>query len=167
MLLRFQSPLYRTLLTDISNSIELPSLQAILGSMVGLLHEQFVPLIFYHIFLKLFHVSELGSYFQVFQRWLNFHNALQILTDKGECYRKDSSTISIGMEGISELEADKQLVILSADLNDAEGNICHHHLQFYLVRLESFQRVCCDPFENHKKPIKGRLRNITAFQRAV
>lgn len=64
------------------------------------------------------------------------------------------------MEGISELEADKQLVILSADLKDAEGNICHHHLQFYLVRLESFQRVCCDPF-NHKKPIKGRLRNIT------
>lgn len=39
------SGLYIGLLRDICNSIELPSLQAILGSMVGLLHEQFVQLI--------------------------------------------------------------------------------------------------------------------------
>ena len=83
-------------------------------------------------------------------------------TEKRECCHKTSLTKNMGLKDIHDLDdADRKLLLLRAGCRFTEGNICHHHLQLYLVRYESFQRVCSDPLQKHKKPVKAALRTIS------
>eukprot|EP00795_Rhopilema_esculentum_P004350 gene4350-20570_t len=42
-----------------------------------------------------------------------------------------------------------------------EFTICHHHEQTVLAQYSAFQKKCCDPFQKHKNPVKGSLREVS------
>jgi len=83
-------------------------------------------------------------------------------SEKGESCHKTSLTKSIGFKEILDLDdSERELLLLRSGCKFIKGSICHHHFYFYLVRYESFQRVCCNPFQNHKRPAKSSLRSIS------
>jgi len=83
-------------------------------------------------------------------------------SEKGESCHKTSLTKSIGFKEILDLDdSERELLLLRSGCKFIKGSICHHHFYFYLVRYESFQRVCCNPFQNHKRPVKSSLRSIS------
>ena len=43
----------------------------------------------------------------------------------------------------------------------SEFTICHHHEQTILTQYGAFQKKCCDPFQKHKNPVKGSLREVS------
>ena len=83
-------------------------------------------------------------------------------TEKGESCHKTSLTKSIGPKEILDLDdSETELLLLRAGCKFTNVSICHHHFYFYLVQYDSFQRTCCDTFQNRKKPVKSSLRSIS------
>ena len=41
-----------------------------------------------------------------------------------------------------------------------DNSICMHHTKVWLDKFEEQQRLCFDPFERHKKPVKGSLLTL-------
>ena len=83
-------------------------------------------------------------------------------SENGESFHKTSLTKSTGFKEIIDLHhSERELLFLRAGCKFTKGSTWHYHFYFYLVRYKSFQRVCCNPFQNHKRPVEPSLRGIS------
>ena len=62
----------------------------------------------------------------------------------------------IGLINFKDLKRfEKEIILKRSGIQQEIETICYHHKYLLLVRYESFQTTCCDPFQIHKKPVKG------------
>lgn len=68
-----------------------------------------------------------------------------------------------GLLKLSDLpKDDQQLIRLRSGLEDTQaGDVCYYHRFLFLDKYESFQKVCSDPFNSHKKRVKLNLRVVS------
>lgn len=83
-----------------------------------------------------------------------------------ECH-KTTYVSKRGLCNVSDLtEEELKLIKIRSELDAKEMvNICFHHKSLFLTKYEFLQKVCCDPYEKHKKPIKNGLR-VVNFQQS-
>lgn len=83
-----------------------------------------------------------------------------------ECH-KTTYLSKRGLCNVSDLtEEELKLIKIRSELDAKEMvNICFHHKSLFLTKYEFLQKVCCDPYEKHKKPIKNGLR-VVNFQQS-
>ncbi|KAG2463434.1 ARL14 effector protein [Polypterus senegalus] len=69
----------------------------------------------------------------------------------------------IGLKTLRDLSANDMLLLqLRTGIMSLTGEdtVCFHHEKVYIDRYEDMQRICCDPFNMHKKGIKRSLQII-------
>ncbi|KAG9352699.1 hypothetical protein JZ751_021113 [Albula glossodonta] len=79
-----------------------------------------------------------------------------------DCH-KTTTCREAGLRQVAEMrESDALLLQLRTGLMGLLGRdtVCMHHHRLFVDRYEDMQRTCCDPFNNHKKPIRKGLRAI-------
>ena len=75
---------------------------------------------------------------------------------KDEICHKLTYIKQIGLVNFNDIESlEKQLIIKRSGIQAKIETICYHHKHLLLVKYESHQKTCCDPFQTHKKSIKG------------
>ena len=79
-----------------------------------------------------------------------------------ECHSR-FYTRSVGTKTSNSLTKEQaELISLRTGLEiGPEFTICHHHEQTILTQYGAFQKKCCDPFQKHKNPVKGSLREVS------
>ena len=81
-----------------------------------------------------------------------------------DCH-KTSYTSKVALEEFSGLsDREKTTILLRSGLSEDAVTICSHHKKVLLEKYELFQRKCCDPFAVHKKPFKGKVKNIVYLE---
>jgi len=76
---------------------------------------------------------------------------------KDEDCHKLTYTQEVGLVPFGNLnERNMRLVELRSEINDGITTICYHHKQTLLIKYETYQRACCDPFALHKRLCKGK-----------
>lgn len=76
-------------------------------------------------------------------------------------------TRTLGLKRLQELtDREKELLYWRvgcalSDMTNTDFTVCRHHEQMYLLRYESKQTACCDPFSKHADTVKASLRVIT------
>ena len=78
---------------------------------------------------------------------------------KEEICHKLSYVKKIGLINFKDIESlEKQILIKRSGIQAQNTTICYHQKHVLLVKYESYQTKCCDPFNTHKKSVKGIFR---------
>lgn len=73
-------------------------------------------------------------------------------------YTQQTSLISVSLLEQSEVNI---LSLRSGVCSEQLITVCEHHKAFFLIKFESYQNFCIDPFQSHKKKITKSLRVIS------
>ena len=75
---------------------------------------------------------------------------------KDEICHKLTQVKQIGVINFKDLESlEKEIILKRSGIQQHIETICYHHKHLLLVKYESCQTTCCDPFKIHKKSVKG------------
>lgn len=79
-----------------------------------------------------------------------------------ECHRTYYTRKS-GLKPVASLEKKTQeLLSWRANITfSLEDTVCLHHEALYLIRYESRQTSCCDPFKMHKKSVRSKSQSLS------
>lgn len=79
-----------------------------------------------------------------------------------ECHRTYYTRKS-GLKQVASLEKKTQeLLSWRANITfSLEDTVCLHHEALYLIRYESRQTSCCDPFKMHKKSVRSKSQSLS------
>lgn len=76
------------------------------------------------------------------------------------CHKQDYVSVPKEVIRVSELSEDDQ-ILLKLRISKEIDSVCQYHKYKYLVKFHHiFGKKCCDPLNNHKKPVKNGLRKI-------
>ena len=75
---------------------------------------------------------------------------------KEEVCHKQTYIKEMGLINVEDIDIqDKQIIIKRSGIQAIIETICFHHKYLLLNKYEFLQKTCCDPFQEHKKSIKG------------
>ena len=77
-------------------------------------------------------------------------------TAKEENCHKLSYVKTIGLTNFNHLDdKEKKIINKRSEIKELISTICDHHKYLLMVKYPQYQYKCCDPFNAHKKSIKG------------